>query len=291
LRDFHKNLEDVYASYDSKYRLYYERRSKQYDSTDINKNKIVSFPFQTAAYVAVFLSEPHSTHRYFGELLKSYKTRMYQDDDVLEQYCMASMFVYTVDKYLRNNIELNKYRKYKYHIALMLRCMIDNKKLPKANSRDMKKLCETLFSKLSSESWFEQSIAAAAEIIDKKLLAQSSLSTHGNDISRTREFTGSLLGEVGASIGLATLEREIPPLKIGNRFRCKITGWGRSFAYVEIIDHKEIGSIHIGKIAKYFVPSIDDELSVGQVVEAAILNDDRHPIYGYEMSMLPAEKQ
>ena len=55
LRDFHKKLELVYQSYEPQYRLYYERRSKQYDAQDINKNKIISFPYQTAAYIAVFL--------------------------------------------------------------------------------------------------------------------------------------------------------------------------------------------------------------------------------------------
>jgi len=286
LRDFHKNLEDVYASYDSKYRLYYERRSKQYDSTDVNKNKVVSFPFQTAAYVAVFLSEPHSTHRYFGELLKSYKTRMYQDSDVLEQYCMASMMVYAVDKYLRNTNQVNKYRKYRFHIALLLRCLIDNKKLPQANSREMKKLCDALYSRLSNQVELENGIKSSIEIIDKELSSQTKLSIHGNDISRTKEFTNSLLGKIGATISSVTLNREVLPLECGNQFHCRVTGWNRSYVYVEIIDHKESGSVHISKIASHYVTCIDDELSINQEVKARIISDDKHPIYGYEMSII-----
>ena len=60
-KQFHKSLQDYYDSIDAQYRLYYERRSKQYDLDDsVLKNKVVSLATQVSSYVAVFLAEPHS---------------------------------------------------------------------------------------------------------------------------------------------------------------------------------------------------------------------------------------
>jgi hypothetical protein len=73
LRNFHKELEAFYASYDEDHRLFYERRSKQYDNDPkIRKNRIISLANQIKCFISMFLLEPHSTHRYYGELLKVY---------------------------------------------------------------------------------------------------------------------------------------------------------------------------------------------------------------------------
>lgn len=286
LRDFHKNLELAYASYDNKNRLYYERRSKQYDSEEINKNKIISFPFQTAAYVAVFLSEPQSTHRYYGELLKSYSKRIYNDNDILEQYCMASMYVYTVDTYLKHNDQLGNYKKYKYHIALILRYLANKTQLPEADSKAMKKYCELLYAKISDEKWVQNNIHEACQVIDSIVKEQQVLSKDGNDITRTREFTNKILDKIGLTYTMPDCTSKFPELKKGVKVRCKIMNWNNSFAYVELIDYKEMGSIYIRNINGRYISSIDDVLSENQIVEATVLEDIPHPVFGYSLSMI-----
>lgn len=285
LRDFHKDLETVYASYDIKYRLFYERRSKQYESSDINKNRIVSFPSQTAAYVAMFLGEPQSTHRYYGELLKSYKTKMYQEEDVKNQYCISSMYLFFIDKYLRED-GYTDYRKYKYHIALLCRIIVAGNKLPKANSKDMEKLCLKLYENLKDEHLFEDSVKQAINIIDTVVSAQSKLVINGNDVSRTREFTAELISKLGSRIDDISVDRAILPLIRGSHFRCKVIGWGRAFAYVEIIDHKEAGQIHISNISKHYINDISEVLKKGEIIDATVISDLPTPRYGYELSIV-----
>lgn len=285
LRDFHKDLEDVYSSYDMPYRLFYERRSKQYESADINKNRIVSFPSQTAAYVAMFLGEPQSTHRYYGELLKSYKTKMYQEEDIKSQYSIASMYIFFIDKYLREK-EYDSYRKYKFHIALLCRIFVSGNKLPKANSKDMEKLCSKLYETLKDEHVFELNVKKAIKIIDSVLAEQPSLVVNGNDISRTREFTAEIVSKAGSDVDGISVDRTLLPLIYGNHFRCKVVGWGRCFAYVEIIDHKEAGQIHISNITNHYLNDISEVLKVGQFIDAMIIDDKPNPRYGYELSMV-----
>ena len=73
LSPFHKKLEEFYATFDKDkdQRLYYERRSKQYEDQPIKKNMIVTVTTQIKAFLSMFLDEPHSTHRYYGEILKA----------------------------------------------------------------------------------------------------------------------------------------------------------------------------------------------------------------------------
>lgn len=285
LRDFHKNLEITYESYEKDYRLYYERRSKQYDAEDINKTKIISFPFQTASYVAVFLEEPHSTHRYYGELLKSYSKKIYNNDDVLEQYCMASLYVYTVDSFLRHNQSLSSYKKYRFHIALILRYRASNDPLPLANSRDMKRYCGVLYEKIKDAKWVKDNIVQACNMIDDIVNSGKVVSKDGNDISRTREFTTIILDKIRL-IKPKTEEKKLPYLKKGIAVRAVVTNWNSSFAYVELPDYKEIGSIHIRHIIRGYVDSIDSILSEGQEVEAYVLENEKHPNFGYALTLI-----
>ena len=285
LRDFHKNLELAYESYDKKDRLYYERRSKQYDSSEINKNKIISFPFQTSAYVAVFLGEPHSTHRYYGELLKAYSKRIYNDNDVLEQYCMASMYVYAVDSYLKHNEQYSVYRKYKYHIALILRHFANRAPLPESANKEMKKYCELLYKKISDEHWLQDNIQKACSLIDAVIQEGQVLSKDGNDITRTKEFTNKLLEHIGFDFLSVNSIHQLPELKKNVKVKCKVINWNNSFAYVDLIDYKEIGSIYIRNISEKYISSIDEVLTENQEIEARILEDKRHPVFGYSLTM------
>lgn len=282
LRDFHKKLELVYQSYEPQYRLYYERRSKQYDAQDINKNKIISFPYQTAAYIAVFLGEPHSTHRYYGELLRAYSKRIYKDDDVLEQYCMASMYVYKVDEFIRHNVDYIEFKKYRYHIALLLRYWAYNNELPASNSREMKKCCDKLYSKIKDAAWVISNIKEACTNIKTTIEKEQLLSKDGNDIARMKEFTTLLIN----SIGQPEPKEHHFELMEGQTVKCKVLSWNNSFVYVDIIDYKEQGSIHIKNITGKYIDDIGNVLSIGQEIKARILSNIPHPTFGYSLSII-----
>jgi len=76
-----KKIEEFYLAVgkDRPIPLYYERRSKQYDHLEVSRERIVTLPTQINCFVAMFLNEPHSTHRYYGELLSSYRSRLFSN--------------------------------------------------------------------------------------------------------------------------------------------------------------------------------------------------------------------
>ena len=150
----------------------------------------------------------------------------------------------------------------------------------------MGKLCSKLYEKLKDERSFELFMKKAVEIIDTVIAAQPKLVINGNDISRTREFTAEIVSKLGSHIDDISVDRTILPLVCGNHFRCKVIGWGRAFAYVEIIDHKEAGQIHISNIAKYYINDISEMFKVGQIIDATVISDMPNPRYGYELSMV-----
>jgi hypothetical protein len=284
LRDFHKDLENIYSSYDAEYRLYYERRSKQYDSLDVNKNKVISFPSQTTAYVAMFMGEPQSTHRYYGELLQAYSKRIYNSSDRLEQYCISSMYLFQVEKYLRERKTYNNYKHFKYHIIFLLRCLIHASVLPRANSNEMERLCEKLFEIMKNTSNFGTLIDKACLAIDT-VIKKNSGKKQETDLARSKDFTNALLNQLHINVAYTSIDRETLPLEKGNIFDCIVIGFGTAFAYVEIVDHKDYGQIHISEIADYYITSISHELKKGQIVKAKLIDNVRHSLYGWTLSI------
>jgi cold shock CspA family protein len=124
LEPFHKRLEEFYASFNdpSIIRLFYERRSRQYDRDNISQARIISVAAQTKAWVAMFSGEPHNAHHYYGELLKTYwqgKKVMYQDEHDEWPYFASGYSFSAVDKLLRTP-SLAKFRPFRSHLLDLL---------------------------------------------------------------------------------------------------------------------------------------------------------------------------
>ena len=82
LSPFQKQLEEFYLALgrDRASPLHYERRSKQYEhQPGVNRQRVITLASQIKCFVAMFLNEPHSTHRYYGELLTSYRERLFNE--------------------------------------------------------------------------------------------------------------------------------------------------------------------------------------------------------------------
>ena len=139
LRDFHKNLEAFYTAQEegkgAGSRVYYERRSKQYSMDKIDPNKIVTLTAQIKSFVAMFLNEPHSHPRYYGELLKSYEDRLFLDDHQPAPYYASGVALLAVEKLLGSGDIDRKLRSYKHHLLMLVRMLVGGHDMPKLNSK------------------------------------------------------------------------------------------------------------------------------------------------------------
>lgn len=142
LQPFHKKLEQFFnaVSRDLEEKVYYERRSNQYDHLSISKNQIVSLGLLTKCFVAVFLNEPHSTHRYYGELLNSYQSRMFLDNHSPWPYfTSAQLYRALQDPNIPQIV-----RTLRMQAMMVIRMRFSETKLPYLNSHKMEKYCKPL---------------------------------------------------------------------------------------------------------------------------------------------------
>lgn len=194
LKPFHKKLEDFYLTFekDSNKRLYYERRSRQYFGVKAKSDRIIGLPNQIASFIGMFLNEPHSTQRYFGELLNSYRSRLFQENHNFYPYYTSAIALSVVEEFFRENKLKGSSKRFKYHLLLMLRVSIAGEKVPinVSTNREIEKHCLKILEIL----WDKDKALDTFMRLETKLeLAISKSSVLQRNAHQTRQFTTELI--------------------------------------------------------------------------------------------------
>lgn len=109
LNEFHRQLEAFYQTFSGTQKLYYERRSKQYNyMTEVEKVRIVTISTQIKAAAAMFFDKPHLASRYYGRLLKSVDG-IFNEEHKLSPYYTCAYLLYKLEylleiSYYQHNI-------------------------------------------------------------------------------------------------------------------------------------------------------------------------------------------
>ena len=176
LSDFQRNLEHYYSSSDSDEKLYYERRSKQYNSdTSVNKTRIITIPIQIKAFSAMYLKNPHLVTSFFGSIVKKLDTdgsQIFKPDHQFTPYYVSGLAYYRLDSFLRSrNADLNidsKYKKVKFHLLMLFRLTIQPEDPPHMNStRKIEDYCKPILKVLKDPSKSLEKFRQAIDILDK----------------------------------------------------------------------------------------------------------------------------
>lgn len=193
LKDFHKKLQSFYDSFPKEDKIYYERRPREYDTVfpPIERFKIVTLAAQINAVISMFWNEPHSTHRYYGELLKAYSGKIFQDDHKPDLYYTSSLALIKIDKLLKNEEIHFKYKKYKYHILTCLRILMSGFNYPKFNSKDMVKYCTDMLEILNNDVELKKKVISATICIDEAIINYETKygKRNTNDYKRIKNMT------------------------------------------------------------------------------------------------------
>ena len=119
LSEFQKKLEMFFATFDREQRLYYERRSKQYNSSsDVEKTRIVTLQSSIRSYASIFLEEPHSTTRNYRLLRERLGATIFGPDHKLLPYYYAASLLYRLEFLFRNGQIDSKLKPARYHILM-----------------------------------------------------------------------------------------------------------------------------------------------------------------------------
>ena len=173
LTPFHKELEDFYltreTARDFSGRIYYERRSKQYALDNVHPTNIVTLPRQIQSFIGMFLDDPHSHPRYYGELLKAYEGRIFALHHRPEPYYASGVALLTVEKWF-NQVSFRELRPYRYHLLMLLRVLIGGLNRPALNSNRISdyalKVVDTLRDPMSGNEQMEYAASLLKTSLD-----------------------------------------------------------------------------------------------------------------------------
>lgn len=281
---FHKKLQEYYNSVPKDYRLYYERRSKQYDmDVNISKDKIVTLAGQTFAYISMFLNEPHSINRYYGELLEAYKKRIYGQDDFVEPYYISAYYFYLIDEAIKYNQIEKKFRNYKYHLCCAMRALTCSSKVCRGNSKEIKKESEVLSDLIHNPTNFYRVLHTACTCIENTIKLSGDIPS--DIIFRSKDFTYRMLKEINKYTDAKNSEEH---LCVGQIVSCQVTALRPYTIEVELRtdDERKQGSIHISNIADRFIQNVSDEAQLGEILQAKIIHDYNEKVCGWDLSLI-----
>lgn len=284
-KHFHKRLQDYYDAIEPSFRLYYERRSKQYDLNDnISKNRVVTLTQQIQSYLAMFLNEPHSTHRYYGELLNAYRNKLFLDSDEFEPYFCASYFNFYVETKIKEGFLDRKYRKFKFHLICAMRALIAGSSVVFGQGRKQRRICEKLWNAIRDDNAMLRTLEAARTCLDKAISACNNISEF--ELHRSKEVTVSMISFVEAQTEASENQSF---LKKGDIVHCTVTAIKAYCVDVSIKtdDARNYGSIYISRIAPKYIEYLEDEVTIGEIFQAQIINDDFYEKpWGWELSKI-----
>lgn len=283
---FHKLLQEYYNSIAPEFRLYYERRSKQYDmDLSINKNKVVTLAVQTFSYISMFLNEPHSANRYYGEVLQAYKKRIYNQDDLLEPYYISAYCFYYVDNAIKKGQIAKKYKPFRYHLCCALKALICGGKVCRGNSKEIREFAKKISDLIHDSEKLRRALNTVCTCIDNVIKQSSDISP--NIIFRSKDFTNRMLAEIKK---FSSVRDNGENLGVGQIVLCQVTAIRDYTIEVEIRtdDSRKDGSIYISNIAKHFINNICDEVQLGELLQAKIISgyNQKERVRGWDLTLI-----
>ena len=188
LSDFQKRLEAFFLSYPESQRLFYERRSRQYNSVaGIEKTRIVTPASLIRSFASVFLEEPHRTTRSYGALRNMLGKTIFGSDHKLEPYYLAAFSLYRLEYLFRNQVLDAKFKPARYHVLLAARLLVTSERPPNSVANAMVRYCHEMLDVLWDPATAQALLVRAAGAVDS--VAQGDF--HRDNI-RTEPFTDSL---------------------------------------------------------------------------------------------------
>lgn len=192
LSDVQKRLESYFASFGEKQRLYYERRSQQYNNVaGVEKVRIITVQQQIRAFSSMFLNEPHRATRSYASLLKRIGSGIFSAEHKLEPYYTSALAHYRLEYFFRSNQLDARYKAARYQLLMAVRCILAGKEMPSLAANKMEKYCETLMTSLWDDKLAIKAFVGASNIVDATCGGSLDF-----DTLRTESFTSNVLAKL-----------------------------------------------------------------------------------------------
>jgi hypothetical protein len=164
---FQKKLELYYKAECKDFKLYYERRSQQYNSdSSVKRNQIISIPIQIKSFASMFLNSPHLVSGYYGTIVNRFNGKIFAEDHKYSPYWVSALTYYRIEQYFRTGDLKNEYKKARFHLMLLVRLLAIGFDLDQFNSKKIDQACERFKSILISEEKSIEIFRKAQEIFE-----------------------------------------------------------------------------------------------------------------------------
>lgn len=191
LEDFAKALEAHFAAHDAPHeKLYYERRTGQYESQALEKTRIINQRELVKSFGSMFLNEPHGATKSYGVFKARVGKDMFAKGHRMEPYYAAALASYRLDFMFRNSKIEAKYKAARYHILLAVRLITAGHAMPQMNSNKMEAYANKIIWPLRDKP--EATILEAVKAIET--IATGNLE---RDNVRTETFTKQVMQTLG----------------------------------------------------------------------------------------------
>ncbi len=167
ITEFGRQLEAYFKSMPEGQRLFYERRSRQYDRLPIEKTRIVVQTNAVRAFAAMFLQDPHSTIRRYKSLSDRVGKDIFVAGHRPDPYYTAAYANYGLE-FLWRNFKLDTiYKVARFQILLAFRLLANPTPLPPFNSNKIKSYCEPIRKQLADIQKAGDTFGRAVAVIDE----------------------------------------------------------------------------------------------------------------------------
>lgn len=163
--DFQKKLEDFFKTFSDPDKLFYERRSKQYNGTSTDAKLIIDKSTLIKTMGSFYFLKPQLATRYFGALFNEFGKQLFLDTHKLYPYYTAALIYNRLDSRFRANKIDKKYKKIRYFILMMLRLEY-NLEFPKFEANKIDKYCTDLIKHFNIKANFDQKLKNVIQKID-----------------------------------------------------------------------------------------------------------------------------
>lgn len=163
--DFQKKLEDFFKTFNDPDKLFYERRSKQYNGTAVDGKLIIDKSTLIKTMGSFYFLKPQLATRYFGALFNEFGNQLFNDNHKLYPYYTAAIIYNKLENKFRTNEIDRKYKKIRYFILMMLRLEY-SLDFPKFESNKIDKFCTDLISHFNIKDNFDKKLQNVINKID-----------------------------------------------------------------------------------------------------------------------------
>lgn len=192
LSTFQKQLEAFMGAFEERHRLHYERRSKQYNTANVEKVRIVTKTLEMRSFAAMFLDEPRRAANYYSELKPQVGKTIFSPTHKIEPYYTAAFAYYKLEFFFRNGQIPVGYKPARFHILMVARYLAAGSDMPAFTANKIenyaKKINEVLWDDSKAVSLFKEACTVVDNVQKGAPLTRESV--------KPQSFTDTVLKEV-----------------------------------------------------------------------------------------------